>query len=482
MIFRNKEKIDASHINITLKPFLNIKPQIYIPIIYSVIFAIVFFTIIILPGILKNGTELNITSTPGNASVYIDDVRIGSTPLKVFVEKGKKTILIKKDNFIDVLIDKKVRGKLFFSLFNKKREDIHTNLLSKNGKQILENAYLEMSRWSLINNKDVKNRYRIPSLLSLSVKDYYRSTDFDKKTLDNYLLSSIKLVTNENIFSDYLRAIMISESDYRLPSISSIKNSIIFVNNIVEENPNTPLLLYNEILKDIKSDNKYYKLLTDRHRKIINKNVISFEDPKDDVDIGSMTFKYIPNSNITPYDVNFIHNITEESFYISELMVSKENYLDFVSKNPEWNTENKDSLVSDKLVDNYYLSFENSEEYITNVSYFAALAWCKWANSYYEIPEGWIINLPTENMWFSAVLYGINLNVEAWQWTDQGFYLYDHFLTNNNGVPITPFTDITPRLVVGENKYNTKAESGRGVQEANWCTPFLSFRPVLVKE
>lgn len=469
---------------VILKPILTIKPELYIPAIYITMFLLVSFSLLILPGIIKNGSYITLTSSPSNASVYINDIRVGSTPLNIYVDKGHKDIIFKKQNFSNYSFNMDIKGKVLFSLFNKRKITSHINLKSSNGLKILENSFKEASEWSLINNMDINSRYRIPPLISSSIIDYHYSIDFNEETLNEYLNSSFKLITGEYILSDFIRGLIIAKSDNRLPSISSIKKSALYINNFIENHPNSPLLLYNKIIKDpeINMNDTYYKKLYDKHRILLNKNATTFDDPENDIIFNGLRFKNIPKSKITPIDVNFIHNIEQESFFILEEMISKDNYLKFIEENPYWKKDNGKVLIKDGLADKFYMEFSNNEVYITNISYYSAVAWCKWANYYYDIPEGWKIDLPSENMWFSALQFGVMKNIEAWQWTSQGFFLYDHFLTDPIGKPLKTFTQITPRVVVGKNKYNTKAESGRGVQNADWCTPFIGFRPVLIKE
>lgn len=469
---------------VSLKPIYNIKPQIYIPIFYLFVFIIIISSLFIFPGLKDRGSYINITSSPLGASVYIDETRVGSTPLEVFVTNGYKKITLKKDNFNNKEINIDIKGKIFFTLFKKDIQNHHVIMDSNNGLSILDNSYQDASEWSLIDSSQINSRYRIPPILSEAVSDYFYSSDFNKSVLNNYLYSSVKLITSEYILSDYIKAILISTSDNRLPSVSSMQKTALLINKIVSERKNTPLLLYNRILQnsEIKMNNDLYQKLNENHRKLINKNVTSFDEPERDINLGNLKFKNVPQSNIIPMGVNFIHGIQEDSFYILESLLSKENYLEFLDDNPVWKKINLNNLIADGLVDKYYLDFSNDEDYITNISYFAANAWCKWANERYNVPEGWVITLPSENRWFSALQFNVIKDNVAWQWTTNGFFLYDHYLTDSYGSYIESFTDITPRVVVGNNKYNTKAESGRGVQNSDWCTPFIGFRPVLIKE
>lgn len=473
MSILNPKKIDADHIKVTLKPIKGIKPNVYIPFFYLSALILLATAFFIYPS-MKHGPEISIKTYPSNASVYIDNVRIGSTPLITNIPRGNKELVIVKSNFLPLKLN----------INTLKNNEFKYTLISNYGAEILKKSYSEMARWSLVNNSKIDSRYRLPFIMSESVKDYFYSTDFRKEELNRYLKSSLKLVTNEHILGDYLRAQSISASDKKLLSISSVKNMFLTINDSINNMPYTPHLFYTQLLKNSKLDidKNLYKSFIDRHKSAIDKNVISFDKERKSKKYGDLTLNYIPDSQVKPVDVNFIHNIKQSGFYISDNMISRKSFMEFINDNPYWSRDNIENLIEAELVDRYYLDFQTEEDYITNISYYAAKEWCIWANEKYNFEEGWKLTLPTENMWHAAVLYEGVKNIEAWQWTSQGFYLYDHFLTDPEGQFTPEYKEIKSRLVVGKNKYNSKEESGRGVQDSDWCTPFLSFRPVLIKD
>ena len=248
--------------------------------------------------------------------------------------------------------------------------------------------------------------------------------------------------------------------------------------------PDLPLLIESKIItaKSVDLNIDYFKDLKERSNKVVNTNAISFSKDKKDIMVDDFLFNYIPKSEIQPRDVNFLHNVSQDGFYILDKMVSRNNFSRFIKENPYWDTENKEILIEAGLVDRYYLDFDLENEYVTNVSFYATQAWLKWAMNNYNIPEGWSLELPTENMWHAATIYKNMEQNSAWLWTNQGFYLYDHYLSDKNGKLPKEFTDITPKTVVGRNRYINKKETGRGVQDATWCTPYLGIRPVLVRK
>lgn len=467
----NRQKIETRHIRVCLKPIKGVSPRIYVPVLYITILIFIIAAVTIAISSNSPKRYIHITSTPSRAAVYNNGLLIGSTPIKVRRKRKDSSIKIVKKYFQskEIVINRD-------SNLNE-----HFKLKAISGEKLLEESYRELSDWSLIKDTNVTYRKRVPNILSNSVIDYLSIENRNRELLDSYLLKSSKNVTNSYIFSDYIRALTVIKSDKRLPSISTIKNSALFINRAIDKMPNAPILFYNKILIDDSFKTELSKELNSRHKRSLNKGAISFAREKRSKWISDFEFNYIPQSTIKPFDVNFIHNIKQDAFYISSRMVSKKSYNLFIKENPKWSRDNIDQLTKEMLVDNYYLETTDNN-YITNISYYAAKAWIKWANSYYNLPKGYKMALPTENMWHAALLKESVYQIDAWQWTTEGFYIYDHFLADSRGDFLEEFTTTSSKLVVGKNRYNDKLESGRGVQRANWCSPFLSFRPVLIKE
>lgn len=471
--------IDASHINVKLKPIFGIEPEKYILPIYGAILFIIIFALLVLPGILKYGTYITFTSTPIGASIYIDDKRVGSTPDTVFVHGGSREIKLVKENFTTTTEEVNVKGRVFFSLLFKKKSNLHFKLDSTYSDDILSNGYNELSKWSLNPKQNI--RFKTPAYLSTSVIEYLNSSNPDISKLEEFLSSSRKLITREEILSDFLRALAVKNSQSKAFTISSLKESLIDIDDYLKESPNLELFIYSRILNE-DSSNKRYDELIKRSKKLIDSSVTSYESSISNRRVNNYTYKYIPKGRFTPLaSTNFIHEIREDSFYISDRMVTREDWDAFVKDNPKWSRDNIDSLMEENLVDREYLESDR-EEYITNISYYGAIEWIKWANNRYNIPRGFSLALPTESQWLSAQNYGVLDNIEAWSWSSQGFYLYDHFLADIDGQFIKEFDHIEPRLVLGRNKYNKDSIDKRGVQKANWCSPFLGIRPVLLKD
>ena len=74
--------------------------------------------------------------------------------------------------------------------------------------------------------QSLSKRYKSPNIFSESISDYLANNS-KKTNLDSYFNSSIKLITNEYILSDYIRGLLIYNSDRKTLSPSSIRNNFV---------------------------------------------------------------------------------------------------------------------------------------------------------------------------------------------------------------------------------------------------------------
>lgn len=214
---------------------------------------------------------------------------------------------------------------------------------------------------------------------------------------------------------------------------------------------------------------------------------------------------------------SFPHKETITEFYILEKEITRKDYALFLDENPDWKIENISSLIEKNLVSKDYLSlqdFTDQGKPVSNISWYAAAAYCGWLET--KLPpfmSGYTVKLPSEAEWEIAT--GLNTSTSSnsifqesnessaksvdfsrrgaadlydtmgnlWEWCDNWYFPTDS-VNGNFGLPGTSW-DGVEKAVRGGSWANLETEievSTRGSQNPVWSTPFLGFRPVLVKK
>jgi len=113
---------ELEKLTVKLKPLFGIEPGRYLTGLYIILLAAVLFLILVFPGIRKNGTLYDINSYPADASVYVDGVRVGATPCRVFMKKGERTVVLTTPYHETHTETLKVKGRILASRFSPGRE------------------------------------------------------------------------------------------------------------------------------------------------------------------------------------------------------------------------------------------------------------------------------------------------------------------------------------------------------------------------
>jgi len=58
--------------NVKLKPFLNIRPGVYLTCLYAALLVVILFAVFVRPGIVNSGSVLTVNSEPWGAAVLVD--------------------------------------------------------------------------------------------------------------------------------------------------------------------------------------------------------------------------------------------------------------------------------------------------------------------------------------------------------------------------------------------------------------------------
>lgn len=510
---------------VRLKPFLGIRPGIYLTFIYGLIILVIFFIVFILPGLGRNGTITNFVSYPSGAAVYIDNVYKGSTPVTVLVEKGERIIKTIKPFFSEEEEVISVKGRVFGSLFFPKKDTYVIKLDLTDPPGYLADGINDFIKWSL--PLPYGQNYQPPLLLHEVVSAVSFNTNLDSGNISELLLASLKYSTEEAhlaaVGSAFLSYI---ERGTTLGPVGFLEALNKFIHLQVSLD-NTFLLLYSSLSDESK------KVLWDPaeaqelQKKISLQASAAVNSGQREVPLNltllGIQFVSVPGGSFIQGDGRnrqyAPHPVSLEPFYIADKEITNSLFTRFLMENPQWNDSERDKLISAGLVTEDYLKawnpVRNPEIPVTYVSYFAAKAFCGWIEE--SLPAsyaGYSVRLPKEEEmeWISLLgspgdvilgykegpasvqgrspgilgIYDITGNL--WNWCDNWYSPLGYLVTsktNNKPSDNPPGVRPVEISVRGGSWANSQREIDsriRGSQPPDWCTPFLGFRPVLVRK
>ncbi|HOV62252.1 MAG TPA: SUMF1/EgtB/PvdO family nonheme iron enzyme [Spirochaetia bacterium] len=525
-----KKKAEATtpQVSVSLKPFFGMKPGLYMLILYITVILVLFFFVFLFPGLRKNGTYVTYTTDPSGAAIFIDDQYRGSSPCEIFIPSGTHTLKITHPYSESQSDSITVKGRLFASLFFPRRETVHTRLTTTDFAGFLKASLSDFAEWSQTDT--LYSTYQAPMVLSKAAEVYALELHetSTEKTMYDFLYTAIRYVNNEYLLKDYIYAVARTESHGGVFSAEAILD---IVSKIIQGQPSARdlvLFLHSVPGKDIESSiilqNLFSRVTAEYTDELKNVTETHVDPSGTRIDIAGVVFHLVPsgmfimgkqaNAGFNPalFGTRYqpvVRSVNE--FFMQEREVTNRQFGMFLSENPEWNIAAKEKLIRAGLVTEDYLSAydPNAPDIpVTHVSYHAAKAYCSWFQT--KLPalmQGFTVSLPTEAEWewvarnnldasvFLASgitgpasvfgrpagrlgLYDLSGNVMEWceDWYQPNAYIF-------SSLP-APFDAGAEKCVRGGSwaismdRYNLLL---RGSQPQAFCTPFLGFRPVIVK-
>ena len=524
-LFKKKQKIKSEHIDlkVELKSIKGIHPGAYLTAIYSAILLLLFFMFFFLPGIINNGTKVYFNSSPPNSSVWVNGEYAGTTPFKGFLSKGENEVLFRKPGFKESGEVLNTKGYVFATLFKKPQLAINKELTVNDYSEIYNYALDDFLRWAVA--RDFHESYQ-PEYLIAKTISMFKDDSKENKYAELFLEKCFKNITSENLFKDFLRAVIFYRNGNNALLPYDIIDSFLYYAESFTENPGQMIHLLS-IVRDsnlINPDDRDNFILA-----VENKKMQGFRQQEN---LGAKTGKpavyteiiagkryaVIPEGNYFtgeyPQTKNSINNqdiapaysnyLAFEKFYIAENKITNREYLEFVNENPSWNRSNIKTLIEDNLVNDSYLSHwagdnnpisSDMNNPVYNISWYAAEAYCSWLTKKININNLKAV-IPDEYMWEVSNKNAGNIlnmmNNVLWDWCSNWFNYADYInpercyadkLPGNSGLDKN--LDGIEKSVRGGSWANKAGEVKpftRASQPPHWCTPFIGFRVALVMQ
>ena len=483
MLGKKKEILPEDEVH--LKPILGVKPGVYLSALYLFIFFIICFCTLVWPGLAKPGTVFALESEPAGAAVRVDDVYMGTTPCDVFIPQGAHQLTLALPGFAPQERSVMAERRVFASAFFPRKERVVETLTETADMAALLQGASEYAAWSFTG--EPTTIYQIPRSLSEGV---YRSgpiaaTPRGYEAIDDLLRGAARFTTTRAAARDLIRAKALADNAGLAPSPLSLLSSIEDVLTYLSETPGSAAWLAALLPKEAGeaiSDSSWYAKLSQKQP--VSRFPSGFGET---FIIEAMSFRELAGATLAQGEA-FPHEIEINGFLIATNEVSREAWDTFLAAEPRWRSDNLMALKTQGLVsEDYLLSLNAASSAIPSVSWHAANAFCAWLTTLLPPAlNGYEVRLPTEAEWeYAAKMAAQNNDVlqdmsgSLWEWCADP-YTPLNFLPAKHG--IIEAIASPERVVRGgswANQPNTFDVETRGSLPPEFCSPFVSFRPVI---
>lgn len=508
-------------VHVRLKPLFGVPPTTYLPILYGAAVVVVFFLLLVLPGLVKPGTILTVASTPPHAAVSVDGVIRGASGDGIFIRTGTRSLMVSKPGYAAVSNEITVGNRLIASLFFPRRRTINVRLTEISATHLIEEAALNFSRWALIG--EASGQYQFPPVARELGVDLAASGSAG--LYRGFSEIALAHVDSEAQLNDLVAGALLAAAGGTAPGPFSIVTVAQSFAAIAEDAPGLPRQLAEFTSgrrKAVLSDSVWAAVGAERLAELESQPRITPAEARATArSYGGLVFLQVPagaglvggtdraeRGGEIPYLVEL------DAFLISQTEVTVEAYARFLSDLPSWAPENRETLVGEGVVDEDYLrDWDGGTPAATlpvrNVSAYAAEAFAAWFSAEFA-GAGLTARLPSEAEWdylaaldapesgvFATVatsgpsvvgesirgdlgLFGLAGNV--WEWTSDPFATYVRYYPAA-GAPLT-LAGSAHRVVRGGGWATPATDfiiNDRGSLPPDWCSGAVGFRIVLAE-
>ncbi|MDR1565750.1 MAG: SUMF1/EgtB/PvdO family nonheme iron enzyme [Treponema sp.] len=469
---------------VRFKPFLGLRPGVYLAALYGFILLVILFFIFLYPGLSNPGSILEVRTEPWGAAVRVDGVYQDAAPCGIFVQKGRRSVEITLPGFSPWESELEIPGRVWASVFFPIKIQVNAEIVSADPIKAFAGEAGAFAAWTFTGEPTAA--YQTP--LSLSEGAYrFGPAASDSKVragMKGTLAASARFGVTRSSLRDLLRTKFLLDNLGLSPSPVTLLGSLEDILGYLGENPGTAAWLAGVLQGQGASEiagSVWYQKEAGAAAALAANNRTNPSGPGAVITVKGMRFLEFTGGSFVQTGA-FPRQAEAGRFCLAETAITPEDWDAFLRDKPAWNQENTETLIREGLVTAEYLKNEDfpgaPEGPVSGVSWYAATAFCEWfsAGLQQELP-GWEARLPTETEWEYAAKSGIT--GKYWEWCKIPYAPLD-FLPPG---PEASDPGSPEKVVRGGAWINPSGSVGpeiRGSLPPDSCSPFVSFRPVLV--
>ena len=459
---------------VRLKPFMGIRPGIYLTAIYSFILLLILFFLFIFPGLINNGSVLIVETWPGSAAIRVDDVYMGVAGSRIFLPNGTYMIKAVMPGFEEQTMRHTVNGRVFGSLLFPRREKMTFTLKTQDPAAAFAVYAAEFTEWTF--GGEPTASWQIPLILSEGV---YRTgpETAEKEELEEILIAASRFTVTRAALRDLLRAKTLLDNMGYAPSAVSLLNSISDIFVFLSQNPGSAEWLCNlfpsnsPVARAIK-DSQWYS------SSVYSPVIIPDGAGDTYIEIAELSFADIPSAVITLDEnspLSAQNNTYINGFYMCDTSVPLPLFEKFLEENPGW-TEHYTEYYPQEIEISPLGVYKGNAA--TGITWYAAEAFCKWLTGFLPASLADMeVRLPTEDEWSIAALFISNMRFPGWEWCIDPYSPLPSLKASKQAIETVGSPERSLR-----GRQSVSSTETRASLPPDFSSPFVTLRPVIAEK
>jgi hypothetical protein len=469
---------------------------VYLAVLYALIILIILFFIFLYPGLTRPGSLVLLKTEPAGAALRVDGIYMGTSPARVFVPRGSHIFELVLPGYTPLRLEEEIKGRLFASRFFPRVHRVEKELSAASAGEVLALGAADYAAWSFAGEPTAA--WQIP--LSLS-EGAYRAGPGAKtghQELHDILRAAARFGTTKAALRDLVRAKALVDNGGLSPSPGSLFRSAGDIISFLSETPGAAPWLADTLPPEtaalVSGSAWYQKQL--REGDSLGAAEKPASGPAGRLRLGPVSFTAIPGGILVLGQV-FPRKAAVDDFWLGDAEVSPGAFDSFLAARPQWARDNLEDLREQGLASGDYLSGNagfpgnQSPPGITQVSWYAAKAFCAWLSG--RLPpalEGWEVRLPTEAEWeYAAKSIRTWAAPEiqdpaggAWEWCEEPYAPLNFIEAPAAAIEAAGSPERPLRGGSGINSGASIQPETRASLPPASCSPFVSFRPVIARK